>query len=74
MCCFFSLPKYEKASKFNLGVSSHQTAMEKAETEYAKYRQKTKDNLTPVERDYLESIKDVQKKLEEKPKRKKKNG
>ena len=36
------------------------------------YRQKTKNDLTPVERDYLASIKDVQKKLEGKTKKKRK--
>ena len=36
------------------GSVNHETAMEKAETEYKKYKVKT---LSDVERDYLESIK-----------------
>ena len=66
--------RYGKGVLAGPGTVSHQAAMEKAEAEYTKYRKKTKDDLTPVEREYLASIKDVQKKLEEKPKKKKKNG
>lgn len=39
------------------GSVSHETAMEKAETEYKKYKAKT---LSDVERDYLESIKQLE--------------
>lgn len=39
------------------GTISHETAMEKAETEYRKYKAKT---LSNVERDYLESIKQLE--------------
>ena len=66
--------RYGKGVLAGPGTVSHQAAMEKAEAEYTKYRKKTKDDLTPVEREYLASIKEVQKKLEEKPKKKKKNG
>jgi hypothetical protein len=57
----------------NAGTVSHDAAMEKAHAEYAKYRQKTLDKLSPVERDFLSSIKTAQKKIEGKS-RKKKNG
>ena len=65
--------RYGKGILSGSGKVSHKTAIEKVETEYAKYRQKTKDDLSPVERDYLASIKEVQKKLEGKAKKKKKN-
>jgi hypothetical protein len=65
--------RYGKGILSGSGKVSHKTAIEKVETEYAKYRQKTKDDLTPVERDYFASIKDVQKKLEGKAKKKKKD-
>ncbi|MCL2710507.1 MAG: virulence RhuM family protein, partial [Planctomycetaceae bacterium] len=65
--------RYGKGILTGSGTVSHQSAMTKAETEYTKYRQKTKDDLTPVEQDYLASIKDVQKKLEGKEKRKSEN-
>jgi len=39
------------------GSVSHETAMQKAETEYKKYKAKT---LSDVERDYLESIKQIE--------------
>ncbi|MGI6308332.1 MAG: virulence RhuM family protein [Dethiobacteria bacterium] len=50
----------------NAGKISHEQAKIKAELEYEKYREKTKGELTKVERDFLESIKETQKKLEEK--------
>ena len=40
----------------NAGKVSHEEAMEHAETEYSKYKDKTKDDLTPVEKDFLETI------------------
>jgi hypothetical protein len=46
------------------GTVSHKAALEKAETEYEKYGQKTADELSSVESAFLESIKDAQKKLE----------
>lgn len=45
------------------GRISHQQAKIKAELEYEKYREKTKDQLSPVERDFLASIKKTQKML-----------
>jgi hypothetical protein len=65
--------RYGKGILTGAGTVSRQTAIEKAEAEYAKYRQKTKDDPTPVEREYLENIKQVQKKLEGKTGKKKKN-
>ena len=55
------------------GSVSHEAALEKAQAEYEKYRQKTADELSPVERDFLASLKTAQKKLEGKA-HKKKNG
>jgi len=62
---------YGKGILSGPGTVSHQAAIAKAESEYAKYRKKIKDEPTPVESEYLESIKGVQKKLEGKTKKKK---
>lgn len=51
----------------NAGAVSHQKALEKASTEFKKYQSKT---LSPVEKDYLENIKTVQKKIAKKGSRK----
>ncbi len=48
----------------NAGNISHEKAIEKAGLEYEKYRKKHEDELTKVERDFLENIKNTQKKLE----------
>jgi len=48
------------------GKVSHEKAIDKAEKEYRSYQAKT---LSPVEKEYLESIKAVQKKVEKKTKR-----
>lgn len=48
----------------NAGKVSHEQAKLKAELEFEKYREKTKDELSKVEKDFLESIKATQKKLE----------
>ncbi|WP_429163211.1 virulence RhuM family protein [Desulfitispora alkaliphila] len=50
----------------NAGRISHEQAKIKAELEYEKYREKTKDELTKVERDFLKSIRETEKKLEKK--------
>jgi len=42
------------------GLISHEHAVEKALAEYRKYQVKT---LTPVEQAYLETIKNIQKKI-----------
>ena len=47
------------------GTISHEQAMQKVDVEYKKYQQKT---ITSVERAYLDSIKDLQKKLKRKGK------
>lgn len=49
---------------------SHQQAVEKAESEYRKYQAKT---LSPVEKEYLESLKILQKQTEKHVKKEKQN-
>ncbi len=49
---------YGKGTLKNTGKISHKKALEKAEKEYKKYQVKT---LSPVEKDYLESIKTIEK-------------
>lgn len=51
---------YGKGKLVNAGKVSHEKAMEKTEKEYRKYQVKT---LSPVERDYLQAIKAVEKKV-----------
>lgn len=48
----------------NAGKISHEKAKIKAELEYEKYKERSKDQLTRVERDFIEYIKNTQKKLE----------
>jgi len=64
--------RYGKGILPNAGTVSHQTALEKVSVEYEKYRQRTIDELSPAERDFLASIKGTQKELE--GKRNKKGG
>ena len=52
----------------NAGQISHEMAMEKASGEYVKYKALTVDELSVVEKDFLESVKTTQKKLERKKK------
>ena len=47
----------------NAGTISHEQALDKAKAEYQKFQAKT---LSPVEQAYLENIKAMQKKIEEK--------
>ncbi len=54
---------YGKGKLLDAGKVSHEKAVEKAEGEYRKYQVKT---LSPVEKDYLESIKSIEKKIEKK--------
>lgn len=49
---------YGKGTLDNLGKISHKKAIKKAEEEYKKYQVKI---LSPVEKDYLESIKELEK-------------
>ena len=55
--------RYGKGILQSAGTVSRQTAIEKAADEYKKYRKRIADLPTPVERDYLETIKQTQKKL-----------
>lgn len=57
---------YGKGTLQNAGKISHDKAIEKAEKEYRKYQVKT---LTPVEKAYLETIKELQKEVESKSKK-----
>ncbi len=59
---------YGKGVLPDAGKISHNEAMERAEKEYRKYQVKT---LSPVEKDYLETIRTVQKKVKKKIKDKK---
>jgi len=55
------------------GTISHLEAEAKALSEYEKYKQKPYDELTQVEQDFLQSIKEVQKLIESKTKKNKKD-
>jgi hypothetical protein len=55
--------RYGKGVLTGAGTVSHDDALKKAEAEYEKYRKRTIEELTPAERDYLSSIRDIQKKL-----------
>ena len=54
---------FNKKVLMDAGKVSHEKAMKKAEKEYKKYQVKT---LSPVEKSYLETIKNLQKKMENK--------
>ncbi|MEG1886573.1 MAG: virulence RhuM family protein [Oscillospiraceae bacterium] len=56
--------RYGQGILLNAGAVSHQQALEKAGREYQKYQQRTADEQTPAERDYIDSIKTVQKQIE----------
>ncbi len=56
--------RYGKGLLQNAGTVSRQAAIEKATEEYKKYRSRIADLHTPAERDYLEAVKQVQKKLQ----------
>jgi hypothetical protein len=58
--------RYGKGVLENAGTISHTEAIEKAEAEYKKYKQKTVTDLSAVERDFLENVIQAQKKLEKK--------
>lgn len=45
----------------NKGTKSHMQAITKAKEEYEKYKEKTKDDLTKVEKDFISSIENTQK-------------
>jgi hypothetical protein len=50
----------------NAGTVSHNAALEKANQEYKKYRKREAEELSQAERDYVESVKQMQKKVENK--------
>lgn len=49
----------------NAGKISHEEAKVKAELEYEKYKERSKDQLTRVERDFIEHVKTAQKQLQQ---------
>jgi len=51
------------------GTVSHIEAEAKALSEYEKYKSKSFDELTPVEKDFLQSLKETQVILEKKAKK-----
>jgi len=55
--------RYGKGILQSAGTVSRQTAIEKATDEYKKYRKRISDLPSPVEQDYLETIKQTQKML-----------
>lgn len=55
--------RYGKGILQNAGTVSRQAAIEKATEEYKKYLKRIADLPSPAERDYLETIKQAQKKL-----------
>lgn len=55
--------RYGQGILSSAGSVSHQQALEKAEREYQKYRQLTVDELSQAERDYIDSIKTMQKQI-----------
>ena len=55
----------------NPGKVSHEVTMEKAKTEYTKYQQKTRDELSPAEKDFLDNLKQTQKLLQKNTKQNK---
>lgn len=65
--------QYGKGILQNAGTVSNETALEKASVEYERYRQRTSSELTHVEYDFLESLKETQKKIENKNKKKSKD-
>ena len=56
--------RYGKGVLQTAGSVSQKDALEKAKQEYEKYKEKTKDELSKAERDYLDGIKAAQRKLE----------
>ena len=58
--------RYGKGVLPGAGSVSQKDALDKAEEEYEKFKRKMIDEITPVEKEYLSSIKGVQKQLEHK--------
>ncbi|MDR1490763.1 MAG: virulence RhuM family protein [Desulfovibrio sp.] len=61
--------RYGKGILPDAGRVSHAEALDKAEQEYEKYRHLTDAELSPVEREFLDSLKRTQKKLARKTKK-----
>lgn len=57
----------------NAGTISHEMALEKAQIEYQKYKKQNIDELSQVEKDFLESVKKTQKLIEVKKKKTRNN-
>jgi len=57
----------------NAGAISHQTALKKANEEYEKFKEKTKNELSNVEKHFVQQIEQTAKKIT-KTKEKKDNG
>jgi hypothetical protein len=45
------------------GTISHNQAIEKAKTEYDKYEETTKNDISTVEKDFIKQIENIEKKL-----------
>jgi len=65
--------RYGKGVLPGAGSVSQKDAFEKAEEEYEKFKKKMIEEITPVEKEYLASIKNVQKQLEHKTQKEKMN-
>jgi len=58
--------RYGKGVLHGAGKVTQKQALEKAENEFEKYRKRLINDISSIEQEYLESIKDTQKKLENK--------
>jgi len=56
---------YGKGILAGSGHVTHEEAVKKAEAEYEEYKKLVTEELSPVERAYLETLRDIQKRLEE---------
>jgi len=65
--------RYGQGILNNAGTVSRQAAIEKAAEEYKKYRMRTADLPSSAERDYIDSVKQAQKKIEKRAKKTKGN-
>jgi len=55
--------RYGRGALQSAGNVSHKAALEKAEVEFEKYRKRMTEAITPIEREYLNSINEVHKKV-----------
>lgn len=56
---------YGSELKNYTGKISHEKAKTKAESEYQKYKERSKNQLTQIERDFIEHVKTTQKQVEQ---------